>query len=103
MYSMKKTELIDKKSLDANYKELCKILYNMKDEKSLQEFLDCLFTPSERKDFALRWILVKELHSGTTQRDIVKKLNMSLCKITRGARELNKADSAFKKILESKK
>lgn len=99
---MKKTETTHKKSFDANYKELCKVIFEMKDEKSLQEFLDCLFTPAEQKDFATRWILVKELYSGTTQREIVKKLNMSLCKITRGARELHKDGSAFRKVLDAK-
>ena len=36
----------------------------------------------------------------TLSREIANKFAMSLCKITRGSRELNKEDSAFRKMLE---
>ena len=52
------------------------------------------------QNIANRWLLVKEIDAGTTQREIANKFSMSLCKITRGSRELNKADSAFRKMLE---
>ena len=48
----------------------------------------------------------KEIDAGVTQREIAKKYNMSLCKITRGSKELRKENSAFRKMLdiaESKK
>ena len=51
-------------------------------------------------DFAKRWLLVREIDKGTTQRDIAKKFHISLCKITRGSRELKKEDSAFRKLLD---
>ena len=44
--------------------------------------------------------LVKEIDSGATQREIAKNYRMSLCKITRGSKELSKSDSAFRKMLE---
>jgi TrpR family trp operon transcriptional repressor len=44
--------------------------------------------------------LVKEIDKGSTQREIAKKFRMSLCKITRGSKELSKSDSAFRKMLE---
>ena len=70
------------------------------DKNLLKEIFGCLFTPNERRDFAERWQLVKELKAGTTQREIARKYNMSLCKITRGSKELQKPDSAFQKMLE---
>lgn len=70
------------------------------DEAFLNEFFACLFTKPELKDIANRWLLVKEIDAGTTQREIAKKFGMSLCKITRGSRELSKPDSAFRKMLE---
>lgn len=80
--------------------ELCHILADINDEKLIHDFFDCLFSSAELKDFANRWLLVKEIDKGTTQREIAKEFKMSLCKITRGSKELNKPDSAFRKILD---
>ncbi len=83
-----------------SFNEICKILSNCANESEAREFLSCLCTPAEREDFSKRWLSVKELYRGTPQREIAKKFNMSLCKITRGSRELQKENSAFKKILD---
>lgn len=83
-----------------SFSEICKILSQCKSPDEAEEFLSCLCTPAEREDFSKRWLSVKELYKGTPQREIAKKFNMSLCKITRGSRELRKENSAFKKILE---
>ena len=88
-----------KECFQENYDELCDIIFSVKDKSLLKDFLNCLFTPSERFDFAQRWLIVKELKSGTPQREIAKKYNLSLCNITRGSKEMKKEDSAFKKIL----
>ena len=40
------------------------------------------------------------IDKGTTQREIARKFGMSLCKITRGSRELKKQNSAFRRFLE---
>jgi len=85
--------------IDSTLKEICHLIMKDGSEEFLAEFSKCLFTPAERKDFANRWLLVKEIEKGTTQREIAKKFGMSLCKITRGSKELNKADSAFRKML----
>ena len=73
------------------------------DEKLAYDFIEWLFTPAERKDIANRWLLVKEIDKGTTQREIARKFGMSLCKITRGSKELSKPDSAFRKVLDTLK
>lgn len=86
--------------VDDAIKEICHLICQADDEQFTYEFFRCLFTSPERKDFANRWLLVKEIENGTTQREIAKKFGMSLCKITRGSKELSKPDSAFRKALE---
>lgn len=86
--------------LEESFNELCQIIADHNDKKFIYDFFNCLFTPGERSDFANRWLLVKEIYKGSTQREIAAKFNMSLCKITRGSKELNKEDSAFRKILD---
>ena len=96
------TETTDAAVADS-FNEICKILSECSDENEAKDFLACLCTPAERADFSKRWLSVKELYKGTPQREIAKKFNMSLCKITRGSRELRKENSAFRKILEKEK
>ncbi len=106
-----KTENSTELSLEletSTIKEICHLLSVKNDEDFTFEFFKNLFTPPELKDMASRWLLVKELDKGTTQREIARKFGMSLCKITRGSKELSKEDSAFRKMLsllqnESKK
>ena len=88
------------KQYEQAFSELCSLLAQIDDPAFMLDFMGCLFTVSERRDFAKRWSLVKELYAGTTQREIAKKYNMSLCNITRGSRELKKEDSAFRRILD---
>ena len=46
---------------------------------------------------------MKLLHDGMSQRKIADRLGLSLCKITRGSRELKKAHSPFKAMIEKHK
>ena len=104
--SMDKSEKnsgISEETVDKTITELCHLINKTNDDKFLVEFFKCLFTKPELKDIANRWLLVKEIDAGTTQRDIAKKFSMSLCKITRGSKELNKPDSAFRRMLELQK
>jgi TrpR family trp operon transcriptional repressor len=80
--------------------ELCKVLAVTGDREMLESFFYCLLTPAETADIASRWALVKALREGKTQREIAKDLGVSLCKITRGSRELKKPGSGFRRILE---
>ena len=86
-----------------SFEELVQIFTDITDKKFMKDFMECLFTAAERADFANRWILVKEIDRGTTQRDIAKTFNMSLCKITRGSKELSKKGSAFRAVLDKYK
>ncbi|MDR1802159.1 MAG: trp operon repressor [Treponema sp.] len=91
---------IDDPRVDENLKELSLTLSRVKDSVLIEEFLECLLTPAEIADVAGRWALVKALREKTSQREIAKDLGVSLCKITRGSRELKKHNSAFARILE---
>ena len=91
------------KALEESFQELCSLIAETDDARFIRDFFGCLFTPAERKDFANRWLLVKEIDKGTTQREIARRFGMSLCKITRGSRELHKEESAFRRMLEKLK
>ncbi len=82
-----------------NISELAR-LFSSGDAALVEEFLYGLFTPSEADDFAKRWALVKELAQGVPQRAIAAELGLSLCKITRGSRELKNPDGAFRRMLK---
>jgi len=79
--------------------ELCRVLAKTDDRKLLESFFSCLLTPAEKADIAARWALVKALRDGKPQREIAKNLGISLCKITRGSRELKTPGSGFRRIL----
>ncbi len=87
------TELVS-----ANISEMSRALSGA-DPSLVEEFLYSLFTSSEADEIAKRWALVKQIANGRPQREIAKDLGLSLCKITRGSRELKKESSAFKRML----
>ena len=94
---------ISEELVDDTIRELCKLILKSNNEDFVYDFFKCLFTKPELKDLASRWLLVKEIDNGATQREIAREFSMSLCKITRGSRELQKEDSAFRKMLEMSK
>jgi TrpR family trp operon transcriptional repressor len=63
------------------------------------DLLFALLTPREREEIALRWQLVQLLAEGLSQRAISGQLGISLCKITRGARELKSGSLGFRKAV----
>ncbi|GHV39587.1 hypothetical protein AGMMS49546_11900 [Spirochaetia bacterium] len=90
---------IDDPRVSENLSELARTLAKTGDSALIESFLRCLLTPGETADIAARWALVKALNNKTPQREIAKNLGVSLCKITRGSRELKKPDSAFQGML----
>ena len=68
--------------------------------EKIQNFLESILTPAELHDLGLRWELVKMLDRGMSQRQIAGELHVSLCKITRGSRELKKKNSILKEAVE---
>lgn len=81
-------------------KELSVSLAQIDDPLLIERFLKSLLTPNEIEEISTRWALVQLLDNGMSQRNISKKLGLSLCKITRGSRELKKNNSAFKEVIE---
>jgi len=81
-----------------NLNELAVTLAGTTDTGFIEDLLRCLLTPAETADIAARWALVKALNKKTPQREIARDLGISLCKITRGSRELKRPGSAFQKI-----
>lgn len=84
-------------------KELLKVLAGIKDEKLMEDFLADLLTPAEIKDVVMRLQIVKLLHQGLTQREVAKKLAVSISKVERGAREMLDKKGGFYKILKNKR
>lgn len=85
--------------LEGSFDELTRVLAASADQTLVKAFLTSLLTPSERLDIAARWELVNRINLGETQRRVAQELGVSLCKITRGSKELKKPDSAFKAML----
>jgi len=90
----------DDPRVDENIKEMSRTLSRVKDKNLMEDFFYCLLTQAEIADIAGRWALVKALQQNRSQREIAKDLGISLCKITRGSRELKKKNSAFIKVMK---
>lgn len=86
-----------------NIRDLAQILAETEDAVLIEDFLVSILTPYEIKEVSSRWELVKMLERGDSQRHIAQELGMSLCKITRGSKELKKENSAFKRVINRRK
>lgn len=84
---------------EENIAELSAALAAVKDGNLVNNFLHSLLTPSEIKDIAARWALIKALDQKVPQREIAKTLGLSLCKITRGSKEMKNPNEPFQKML----
>ncbi len=81
-------------------RELSRTLGGVDDSSLIEGFLESILTPREVRDLAGRWELVKLLSQGASQRSIARQLHMSLCKITRGSRELKRPRSPLRRMLD---
>jgi len=88
--------------MDNDLEDLIKIFAKTTDEKQMRKLFEEVFTPSEQKDFALRWNLMKDLYRGIPQREIAANHGISLCKITRGSKILKQKDSYCRRILSDR-
>jgi len=80
-------------------REIVGRLAKIDDPGLLEKFFREILTPKEVRDLSSRWELVKLLEDGVSQREIARRLHLSLCKITRGARQLKKPESALRKVI----
>ena len=86
-----------------NLKEISKTLIDLKSKNDMYNFLQELFTEAELNDLSKRWRILKLLNEGVTQREIAKILNVSLCKVTRGAKIIKNKDAIVTKYLRKEK
>ncbi len=89
-------------SFSQNKKELLEILAGIKNSKLMEDFLADLLTPAEVNAIVKRWQIVKLLYQGLTQREVAKKVGVSIYKVSRGSRELLDKNGGFHKILKKK-
>ncbi len=68
--------------------------------KEAKLLLDDLLTPNELESLAERWQEIQLLASGMTQRDVAKKLGISISKVTRGSRMLQHGSGGFELFLK---
>jgi TrpR family trp operon transcriptional repressor len=80
--------------------ELARALAAADDPQFIEEFLASLFTEAEISEMGKRWALVRLLDDGVSQRNIARQLGLSLCKITRGSKELKKENSSFQRMID---
>ena len=84
---------------EAAFNELVSAISATSDKDLLADFLRSLLTEYELDEITKRWALVRLIDDGMSQRNIAKELGLSLCKITRGSRELKKENSAFARMI----
>jgi TrpR family trp operon transcriptional repressor len=88
--------------MKSTIRDVAHTLASIDDEQLMLELLTELLTPSEIHRIEQRWELVRLLDEGVSQREISRRLGISLCNITRGSRELKKPGSAFRTVMEHK-
>ena len=79
--------------------EISRVVALTDDAELIEDFLYSILTPTEAQNIAARWELVKLMDRGVSQRKIAERLGLSLCKITRGSKELKKEGSAFGRMI----
>ena len=85
---------------DKSYlKQLAQLIKHLKSEDEVCAFLTEVMTPSELSALSKRWRILTMLSEGKTQRDIAEELNVSLCKVTRGAKILKNPNTILSKVL----
>ena len=84
-------------SMDSNIREITNFILKLRSREELMAFLKEMLSESEIATLSKRWRILSMLAEGRTQRDIVKELNVSLCKVTRGSKILKDKNSVIKK------
>lgn len=80
----------------AHLKDLTDAFSRIKDAKTAENILKNILTPKELEEIARRLQIFKMLKAGVPQRDIAKKLKVSIGTVSRGSRELQYGPPGFK-------
>jgi TrpR family trp operon transcriptional repressor len=70
-----------------------------RDRRLLADFLDDLLTPAERREIALRWQIVRQLHRKVPHWEVAGNLKVAIATVTRGARTLLNPTGGFRQAL----
>ena len=84
-------------------KNLSKLVKNINTTAEIEAFFTELLTESELETLSKRWRILEMLQEGCTQREIAKVLQVSLCKVTRGAKIMKDKNSILAKYLIKEK
>lgn len=79
--------------------EVINLLSKITDTDEMAAVLTNMLTPQEREELALRLQIFKGLISGESQRELAKRLNVSLATVSRGSRELKYGPKGLKRAL----
>lgn len=83
--------------MNSNIKEISKLIHGLESETQICDLLSEILTESELETLSKRWRILCMLAQGKTQRDIARDLNVSLCKVTRGAKILKNENTIVTK------
>ena len=82
---------------------MSKLVKNIYTEAEIEAFFKELLTESEIETLSKRWRILEMLNQGFTQREIARELQVSLCKVTRGAKIMKDEKSILAKYLKTEK
>ena len=86
-----------------NIHHIAQIINKLETSDEIQQFFGEILTQSELETLSKRWRILTMLADGFTQRKIARALNVSLCKVTRGAKILKNQDAIATKYLIKEK
>ena len=86
--------------MDQFVNELVETILSLKKKEIALAFLQNILTPAELDEIATRLQIVKLLKKGVPQREVAKKLGVSIGTVSRGARELKYGVPGFKNVLK---
>ncbi len=81
-------------------KDLYTLFSAIESTDEAEQLLTDILTPQELESLAERWQEIQMLAAGETQRDVAKKLGISISKVTRGSRQLQFGSGGFKLFLK---
>lgn len=80
-------------------KELADAIVSIRETGLAEAFLRNILTPSELEEISKRLQIVKLLLDGVSQREVAKKLGISMGTVSRGSRELKYGENGFRRVL----
>ena len=83
--------------MNSSIEEITNFILKLNSKEEAQAFLKEMLSEAEMSALSKRWRIMSMLAEGRTQRDIVKELKVSLCKVTRGSKLLKDKNSVITK------